>query len=76
MRYTSSLKIAGVPLVSIVLENPVNRRISDIKPAVGIIAIGQYAYGAITISQFGIGIISVSQFGIGLVVGFKGQTIN
>jgi hypothetical protein len=31
-------------------------------PAVGIIAIGQFAAGIINISQFGIGVFSLSQF--------------
>lgn len=67
MKYTSPLRIAGLPLLSIVLENPVNRSIKEVTPAVGVIAIGQYAFGVITISQFGAGVICVSQFGIGVV---------
>ena len=31
-------------------------------PAVGVIAIGQFACGIFTLSQFGIGVVSVSQF--------------
>lgn len=64
MIYTSPIKIAGLPLVSIVLEN---KRFSEAKPAVGIIAIGQFAYGIISISQFGAGVICISQFGGGIV---------
>lgn len=67
MKYTSSIQIAGLPLLSIVLEKPVNRSIFEVKPAVGVIAIGQCAYGVITISQFGAGVVSISQFGIGVV---------
>ena len=67
MRYTSPIQIAGLPLLSIVLEKPVNRSIFEVTPAVGVVAVGQYAFGVITISQFGAGVISVSQFGIGVV---------
>jgi len=61
MNYTSDLKICGIPFISIVLEN----KSSPSKPAVGIIAVGQYAIGVVCVSQFGIGILSISQFGIG-----------
>jgi hypothetical protein len=33
-------------------------------PAIGVIAIGQFACGIFTLSQFGLGIVSVSQFTI------------
>lgn len=65
MTYTSEVKILGLPLISIVLENPVNKPVSQAKRAVGIIAIGQYAYGVVSISQFGVGVICISQFGVG-----------
>ena len=68
MNYTSSLKIAGLPLLSVVLEN---NRISKAKPAVGIIAIGQCAFGLITISQFGVGVVSISQCGVGIIGVFQ-----
>ena len=64
MNYTSSIKIAGLPLLSVVLEN---KRISEAKPAVGVIAIGQYAFGIVTISQFGVGVVSISQFGVAVL---------
>jgi len=62
MNYTSELKVCGLPLISVVFEK---RKTKAPNPAIGFIAIGQYAFGAITISQFGIGIISIFQFGIG-----------
>lgn len=68
MIYTSPIKIAGIPLLSVVLEN---RKITEAKPAVGIIAIGQYAYGFISISQFGAGVVCISQFGVGLIGVFQ-----
>jgi len=68
MNYTSSLKIAGLPLLSVVLEN---NRVTEAKPAVGIVAIGQYAFGIITISQFGVGVVSISQFGVGIIGVFQ-----
>src|SRR5689334_20104561 len=71
MNYTSTVKIAGLPLLSIVLENPVNRAFSGIKPALGIIAIGQRAFGIITICQFGAGVVCISQFGVGLIGVFQ-----
>lgn len=64
MTYTSPIKIAGLPLISVVLENKGFRNAS---PAKGIIAIGQYAYGVITISQFGAGVFCISQFGVGAI---------
>lgn len=33
-------------------------------PAIGVIAIGQFACGIFTLSQFGVGIVSISQFTI------------
>jgi hypothetical protein len=35
-------------------------------PAVGVIAIGQFACGIFTLSQFGVGIVSISQFTIAI----------
>ena len=68
MNYTSSIKIGSLPLVSVVLEN---KRMTEAKPAVGVIAVGQYAYGFITLSQFGVGVICISQFGVGLIGVFQ-----
>jgi hypothetical protein len=64
MNYTSSIKIGSLPLLSVVLDN---KRMTEAKPAVGVIAVGQYAYGFITLSQFGVGVICISQFGVGLI---------
>jgi hypothetical protein len=68
MTYTSPIKIAGLPLVSVVWEN---KGFREAKPAVGIIAVGQYAYGVVSISQFGAGVFCISQFGVGAVGVFQ-----
>lgn len=57
--YKSNAHVAGLPLLHISFKYRANRRPV---PAVGIIAIGQFAFGGVSISQFGIGILSFSQF--------------
>ena len=57
--YRSPITYFGLPLLHISFKYRPNRRPV---PAVGIIAIGQFAMGGLTISQFGVGVISVSQF--------------
>ena len=62
--YRSKAKLFGLPLLHISFKYLPNR--TPI-PAVGIIAIGQFAAGLITIAQFGAGIISISQFGAAVI---------
>ena len=57
--YKSQTEIMGLPLVHISFKYRANRRPV---PAVGVIAIGQFACGIFTVSQFGLGVVSVSQF--------------
>jgi hypothetical protein len=56
--YQSRLTIFGLPLLCISFCYSKNR---VPKPAIGIIAIGQFAAGIFCISQFGIGLFSLSQ---------------
>jgi len=60
--YKSGAKLAGLPLVHISSKYIPGR---GPVPAIGIIAIGQFAIGVVSISQFGIGVVSISQFTIG-----------
>jgi hypothetical protein len=57
--YKSQTTFMGLPLVHISFKYRPNRRPV---PAVGVIAVGQFACGIFTLSQFGIGLVSVSQF--------------
>ena len=59
--YKSTATLFGLPLLHISFKFRPNR---VPVPAVGIIAIGQFACGVFTLSQFGVGIVSVSQFTI------------
>lgn len=59
--YQSRLLIFGLPLLCISFCYNRNR---VPKPAIGIIAIGQFAAGIVCISQCGIGIVSLSQITI------------
>ncbi|MBK1790693.1 hypothetical protein [Persicirhabdus sediminis] len=62
--YKSEAKLMGLPILHISFKYRANGRPV---PAVGIIAIGQFAAGAISISQFGVGLLSVSQFTVAAV---------
>jgi hypothetical protein len=57
--YKSGTELMGLPLLHISFKFKPNFMPV---PAVGIIAIGQFAAGIINISQFGIGVFSLSQF--------------
>ena len=57
--YKSEARLMGLPLIHISFKYRANRRPV---PAVGVIAIGQFACGIVTLSQFGVGVVSVSQF--------------
>ena len=59
--YKSTATIMGLPLLHISFKYRQNR---VPVPALGFIAIGQFAAGVITISQFGVGLFSLSQFTI------------
>jgi len=59
--YKSKMTFFGFPLVHISFKYRPN---FVPVPAVGILAIGQFACGILTVSQFGLGIISISQFTI------------
>lgn len=59
--YKSKRTLLGLPWLHISFKYRPNRRPV---PAVGIIAIGQFACGVFTLSQFGIGAVSISQFTI------------
>ncbi len=61
--YKSKISFINLPLLHVSFKYRPNR---TPVPAVGIVAIGQFAAGFLTISQFGIGLISVSQFTIAL----------
>jgi hypothetical protein len=56
--YKSQATLMGLPLVHISFKYRGRRPV----PAVGVVAIGQFACGIITLSQFGVGVVSVSQF--------------
>lgn len=49
----------GLPLLHVSFKFAPNRMPV---PAVGVLAIGQFAAGIVTISQFGVGVFSLSQF--------------
>lgn len=57
--YKSQAALMGLPLIHVSFKYRPNRRPV---PAVGVIAIGQFACGVFTLSQFGVGVVSVSQF--------------
>lgn len=57
--YKTKTTFLGLPLLHISFKYRANR---VPVPAVGVIAIGQFATGGITISQFGLGVFSLSQF--------------
>ncbi len=59
--YRSKTKLFGLPWLHISFKYRPNARPV---PAIGIIAIGQFACGVVTLAQFGVGIISISQFAI------------
>lgn len=59
--YKSAAEILGLPLIHVSFKYRPSRRPV---PAVGVIAIGQFAVGVVTLSQFGVGVVSVSQFTI------------
>jgi len=59
--YKSEATLMGVPWLHISFKYRPDRKPV---PAVGVIAIGQFAFGLITISQFGVGLFSISQFTI------------
>ena len=56
--YKSKVRIFGLPLVHVSFKYGANQ---VPVPAVGVIAIGQFACGILTVSQFGVGVVSVSQ---------------
>lgn len=59
--YKSQTELMGLPLLHISFKYRPSRRPV---PAVGVIAIGQFACGIVTLSQFGVGVVSVSQFAL------------
>lgn len=59
--YKSKTEIAGLPLVHISFKYRPNR---VPVPAVGVIAIGQFACGIVCLAQFSVGVLSISQFTI------------
>ncbi len=59
--YKSKTTIAGLPLVHISFKYRPNR---IPVPAVGVIAVGQFACGVVCIAQFSVGFLSISQFTI------------
>ncbi len=62
--YKSKATLIGLPILHISFKYRQNRMPV---PAVGVIAIGQFAIGGISISQFGVGIFSVSQFTVAAI---------
>jgi hypothetical protein len=56
--YKSQTELMGLPLIHVSFKYRNRRPV----PAVGVIAIGQFACGIVTLSQFGVGVVSVSQF--------------
>lgn len=57
--YKSKARLFDLPLLHISFKySPTRRPV----PAIGIVAIGQFACGFFTLAQFGIGVVSVSQF--------------
>jgi hypothetical protein len=59
--YKTQAAIGGLPWLHISFKYRPNR---VPVPAVGVVAIGQFACGIFTLSQFGLGVVSVSQFAI------------
>jgi hypothetical protein len=59
--YKSKLRLFNMPLLHISFKYSTRRKPI---PAIGVIAIGQFAAGIFTLSQFGIGVFSLSQFTI------------
>jgi hypothetical protein len=59
--YKSEWTMFGLPVLHISFKYRPNR---VPVPAMGIIAIGQFACGVVTVSQFGIGLLSLGQFTI------------
>lgn len=57
--YKTTARLFGLPLLHISFKYGRNRLPV---PAVGVIAIGQFAAGIVTIAQFGVGVFSLSQF--------------
>jgi hypothetical protein len=57
--YRTKTRLFGLPLLDISFRFGPNRMPV---PAVGVIAIGQFAAGIVTIAQFGVGVFSLSQF--------------
>ena len=62
--YKSKAELMGLPILHISFKYRHDRKPV---PAVGVIAIGQFAVGILTISQFGVGVISISQFTVGVL---------
>jgi hypothetical protein len=62
--YKSKLTLGGLPFVHVCFKY---KQGEFPRPAVGVIAIGQFAAGLITISQFGIGVVSISQFTVAAI---------
>ena len=58
--YRSRARIGRWPLVHVSFKYRDRRPV----PAVGVIAVGQFAMGVLTIAQFGIGYICVAQFAL------------
>jgi len=59
--YRSKMTLMGLPLLHISFKyRPRFRPV----PAIGVVAVGQFAFGIFTLSQFGIGVVSISQFTI------------
>ncbi|MEO0650979.1 MAG: zinc ribbon domain-containing protein [Planctomycetota bacterium] len=58
--YKSPIAIGNLPLLHVSFKYKDRRPV----PAIGVIAIGQFAFGVVTLGQFSIGWISVSQFTI------------
>ena len=57
--YKTEATMLGLPLLHISFKFRPDR---FPVPAVGVIAIGQFACGVFTVSQFGVGVVSLSQF--------------
>ena len=57
--YKSEARIGGLPLLHVAFKFRPNR---VPVPAIGVIAIGQFACGIVTVSQFGVGLVSIGQF--------------
>ena len=62
--YKSKATLVGLPILHISFKY---RSIRKPVPAIGVIAIGQFAAGGLAISQFGFGIVSISQFALAAV---------